>query len=181
MRLVREVLPTLNNGQFLELLPLFSDETKRLFFFMTVEQAVVYREAILAENGSLLMRIFLGELATVQRENDVSLHDRPLKHRKTRDRSDRGSKQCGENEIEDEGEDRTASPTRNQLIPELFFHPESRLPSKQYGLSTNDLTKALKNQLLRFVEHVTKAINLNRSGSKISLETAEEQKATFLR
>ncbi len=78
MRLVREVLPLLNNGQFLELLPLFSDETKRLFFFMTVEQAVLYREAILQENGSLLMRIFLGELAALQPKNDG---DRPFKLR----------------------------------------------------------------------------------------------------
>jgi hypothetical protein len=85
MRRVREVLPTLNNGQFLELLPLFSDETKRLFFLMTVDQAVLYREAILQENGSLLMRIFLGELAVLQHGNDGSLSERPLKHRKTED------------------------------------------------------------------------------------------------
>ena len=178
MRLVREVLPLLNDGQFLELLPLFSDERKRLFFFMTVEQAVLYREAILQENGSLLMRIFLGELAALQHGNDGSFSDRPLKHRKT---DSDGSKQRVDDKKEREGEDRTVSPSKNQLIPELDFRPESRVPPKQYGLSFNDLTKALKNQLTRFIDHVTKTINLDRSGSKISPQTAEEQKATFLR
>ena len=55
------------------------------------------------------------------------------------------------------------------------------MPPKQYGLPFSELTKALKNQLTRFIDHVTKTINLDRSGSKISPETAEEQKATFLR
>lgn len=75
MSLVRDMLPTLNNGQFVELLPLFSNENNRLFYLMTVEQAISYREAILEQHQSLLMRVFLGELQS--RGNAV---ERPLKH-----------------------------------------------------------------------------------------------------
>ncbi len=175
MSLIRDLLPTLNNGQFLELLPLFSDERKRLFFHMTTEQAVSYREAILDENGSLLMRIFLGELAATQNGEPS------LKHRKTGDASESGLRRHMEWENEDEREDLTASPSSNQLVPALVFHPVSCVPSKQYGLSTMELTKALKNQLQRFSDHVTKPINLERAGSKISVGTADEQKASFLR
>lgn len=179
MSLIREMLPLLNNGQFLGLLPLFSDETRRLFFCMTTEQAVSYREAILDENGSLLMRIFLGELAAMQ--NGLSAPEPSLKHQKTGDASKSGLRQHMEWEKEDGHEDMTASPLSNQLVPALVFHPVSFVPSKQYGLSAMELTKALKNQLQRFTDHVTKPVNLERSGSKISHQTADEEKASFLR
>jgi hypothetical protein len=50
-------------------------------------------------------------------------------------------------------------------------------------LSTKELTKALKNQLLRFVERdlVDQFGAIWVYGSKISLERADEQKASFLR
>lgn len=164
--LVRDVLPTLNNGQFIQLLPLFSDETNRLFYYMTIEQAVNYHDAILEEDRSLLMRVFLGELAAIHRRNEG--HERPLKHAKM-----------------GEEEDLTLSPApvapKAVLIPNLVFEPVSQIPPKQYGLSSQDLTRALTKQLNRFMDHVTKPINLERNGPKITQETAEEQRSTFLR
>ena len=72
--LVRHILPTVNNGQFGELLPLFTDEARPLFYHMTVEQAVTYRTDILEADSSLLMRIFLGELSNVGGERPAKLH-----------------------------------------------------------------------------------------------------------
>jgi hypothetical protein len=60
--LVRDVLGTLNGGQFRELSVLFSDAAKPLYFHMTVQQAVEYEDAVLQEHAGLLMRMFLAEL-----------------------------------------------------------------------------------------------------------------------
>ncbi len=61
-RLVRDIISTLNGGQFRELSDLFSVEAKPLYFHMTVEQVVDNEDAILHEHTGLLMRVFLSAL-----------------------------------------------------------------------------------------------------------------------
>ena len=171
MSLIRDALPMLNGGQFLELLPLFTDEQKRLFFFMTVEQAVTYREAIVKEDGTLLMQIFLGELAATQPEGESG---RPSKLRKT-------ARDAGW-----EGDEDTMAPSpkklaKKELVPEITFNPEPQQVQKHYGLTKDETSKALQSQLTRYMVHMTKPINLDRKGAPIRATTVDEQQATFRR
>ncbi len=64
MALVRDIVSTVNKGQFAELAGLFSDRTKPLYFRMTVPQLLEHHEAVLQEHPGLLMRLFLSQLSS---------------------------------------------------------------------------------------------------------------------
>jgi len=173
--LVRDVLPKINGGQFGELLPRFTSEERPLYYHMTISQALRYRLDILEEDSSLLMRIFLGEVA------NTFCAERPTKRLKL----------CEDDDVvhsSDGGSDQDAtagSPMKvvpgKQQIPALVFGEPPALTSKQYGVRPEQVGKGLKNQFLKFFDHVTRPINLERDGPKMSPSTANDQKGSFFR
>ncbi len=147
--LVRDVLGTLNGGQFRELAVMFADEAKPLYFHMTVQQAVEYEDAILREHTGLLMQMFLSEL-----KPDAVRSDKRQKRE------------------ENVGIQQVTRLTLGSVAPSTL---------KQYGMRHDKISKPFAKQFLRYVEHMTRPINLDRAGPKVSIKTAEEHKATVLR
>jgi hypothetical protein len=83
----------------------------------------------------------------------------------------------------DLGRQETQPQTQEQRAPQqvsqLEFGAVTATRIKHYGL--RQPSKGLSRQLLRYVDHMVRPINLERAGAKVTQKTAEEHKETFLR
>ena len=122
------------------------------------------------KNISLLMRIFLGELSNVGGERPAKQAkvdaEVPLPLSTPSSEETHGTPSTGE---------------RARITPLVFGEVPPPTNSKHYGLKPDDIGKGLAKQLLRFMDHTTRPINLERQGPKMSTATAADQKGSFLR
>jgi hypothetical protein len=134
---------------------------------MRIDQLLEVQEVLLQQHSSLAMHLFVNEMSKEekqQREKDGDVvSPLPVKRRKVED-----------NLLEVCVNEQSEAPVVGQRIPAVVFGAVEEKSLKRYGLRPDQLTKVLVKQIEAYLDHMTRPINSERSGSKIKLQSVME-------